>query len=157
MCLTQMYRNSFPFSVLPDFLFEIFSTMASAESVLASDSLTTTRRTTLPPAVSMTSTSDILLPAIVNPPHLNVFDDFGLSHLHHYVRSDNVELKAVHQEAYPTAIFYVTTILAIYVCGLLVILIHYMNSSYGRWAWTLNDVWDELRYWYNDLNVIVLF
>ena len=71
----------------------------------------------------------------------------GLSHLHHYVRVDNVpELQAVHQEAYPTAIFYVTTILALYACGLLIILIHYMNSSYGKWAWSFNDVWDELRY-----------
>ena len=71
----------------------------------------------------------------------------GLSQLHHYVGPDNVpELQAVHRDAYPTAIFYLSTILGLYFCGLLVILIHYMNSSYGKWAWTIHDVWDELRY-----------
>ena len=69
-----------------------------------------------------------------------------LSPLHLHVGPDNgPELQAVHKEAYPTAIFYVTTILALYACGLLIILIHYMNSYYGKWAWSLNDVWDELK------------
>ena len=49
------------------------------------------------------------------------------------------------QEARPSAIFYVVTILGLYVLGLLFILVHYMNSSYGQWAWTLTDVWDEMR------------
>ena len=73
-------------------------------------------------------------------------NELGLSQFYHYVGPDNVpELQAVHRDAYPTAIFYLATILGLYVFGLLVILIHYMNSSYGQWAWTLNDVWDELR------------
>ena len=70
-----------------------------------------------------------------------------MSQLHHYVGPDNIsELQAIHKDAYPTAIFYLSTILGLYVLGLFVILVHYMNSSYGKWAWTLNDVWDELRY-----------
>ena len=32
-----------------------------------------------------------------------------------------------------------------YLFGLVVILVHYMNSSYGKWTWTLSDVWDELQ------------
>ena len=79
-----------------------------------------------------------------SPAYLN---DMALNQLHHYVGPENVpELKALHRDAYSTAMFYLTTILSLYLCGLLVILIHYMNSSYGKWAWTLNDVWDELRY-----------
>ena len=74
-------------------------------------------------------------------------NELGLSQLHHYVGPDNVpELRAVHRDAYPTAIFYLATILGLYLLGLLTILIHYMNSSYGKWAWTLSDVWDEIRY-----------
>ena len=73
--------------------------------------------------------------------------ELGMSQLHHYVGPDNIsELQAIHKDAYPTAIFYLSTILGLYVLGLFVILVHYMNSSYGKWAWTLNDVWDELRY-----------
>ena len=73
--------------------------------------------------------------------------ELGLSQLQHYVGPDNVpELRAVHRDAYPTAIFYLATILGLYLLGLLAILIHYMNSSYGKWAWTLSDVWDEIRY-----------
>ena len=73
--------------------------------------------------------------------------ELGLSQLQHYVGPDNVpELRAVHRDAYPTAIFYLATILGLYLLGLLTILIHYMNSSYGKWAWTLSDVWDEIRY-----------
>merc|ERR1712004_258660 len=72
--------------------------------------------------------------------------ELGLSQLQHYVGPDNVpELRAVHRDAYPTAIFYLATILGLYLLGLLTILIHYMNSSYGKWAWTLSDVWDEIR------------
>lgn len=72
--------------------------------------------------------------------------ELGMSQLHHYVGPDNIsELQAIHKDAYPTAIFYLSTILGLYVLGLFVILVHYMNSSYGKWAWTLNDVWDELR------------
>ena len=70
-----------------------------------------------------------------------------MSQLHHYVGPDNIsELQAIHKDAYPTAIFYLSTILGLYILGLFVILVPYMNSSYGTWSWTLNDVWDELRY-----------
>ena len=55
------------------------------------------------------------------------------------------ELKAIHSEGQATAVFYVATILCMYFLGLLVIFVHYMNSSYGKWTWTCSDVWDELR------------
>ena len=31
-----------------------------------------------------------------------------------------------------------------YLFGLILIFIHYMNSSYGKWMWTLSDAWEEL-------------
>jgi len=55
------------------------------------------------------------------------------------------ELEAIHASAPKTAVIYVTSVLIIYVVGLLVILIHHMNSAYGPWAWSLSDAMDELR------------
>ena len=53
--------------------------------------------------------------------------------------------------------FYITTILVMYLLGLILIFVHYMNSSYGKWNWTLSDAWDELtpaffnqRYFYDN-------
>jgi succinate dehydrogenase hydrophobic anchor subunit len=40
---------------------------------------------------------------------------------------------------------YVSSILALYVLGLLVIVVHHMNSSYGAWAWGLTDLWAEFK------------
>ena len=108
-------------------------------------------------AKSMNSANSIELPAHQNTPVTSMssfnrksnqyLPELGMSQLHHYVSPENKsELRALHKEAYPTAIFYLSTILGLYVLGLVVILIHYMNSSYGKWTWTLNDVWDELRY-----------
>lgn len=54
-------------------------------------------------------------------------------------------VQVIHSEAQPSAVFYVATILLLYVIGLIVILVHYMNASYGTWNWSLSDVWDELR------------
>jgi len=51
----------------------------------------------------------------------------------------------IHGDAPPSAAFYVSTILLLYLLGLLLILVHYMNSSYGSWNWNLADVWRELR------------
>ena len=69
-----------------------------------------------------------------------------LSPLQHNVLEHNIpELKAIHSGAHPTAMFYITTIIIMYLFGLIVILVHYMNSSYGKWTWTLSDVWDELQ------------
>ena len=62
----------------------------------------------------------------------------------HVTGKNDAELQAIHSGAQPTAMFYVTTILIMYLFGLLTIFIHYMNSSYGKWTWTLSDVWDEL-------------
>ncbi len=53
-------------------------------------------------------------------------------------------LQAIHGDAPPSAVFYVSAILALYLMGLLVILAHYMNSSYGAWNWSLIDVWREV-------------
>ena len=72
---------------------------------------------------------------------------FGeLSPLRHDVWDHNIpELKAIHSGAHPTAMFYVTTIIIMYLIGLILIFVHYMNSSYGKWTWTLSDAWDELK------------
>lgn len=55
------------------------------------------------------------------------------------------ELRQVHSDASPTAYVYVTTIASLYMVGLVIIIVHYMNSSYGKWRWTLTDVWEEFR------------
>ena len=57
---------------------------------------------------------------------------------------NDAELKLIHDGAHPTAMFYITTILVMYLLGLILIFVHYMNSSYGKWNWTLSDAWDEL-------------
>lgn len=57
---------------------------------------------------------------------------------------NDAELKLIHDGAHPTAMFYITTILVMYLIGLILIFVHYMNSSYGKWNWTLSDAWDEL-------------
>jgi len=72
-------------------------------------------------------------------------DMMRLSQLHHYVSPENHhELRAIHQEAQSTALIYLSTIGGLYLVGLVLILIHYMNTSYGKWTWTLRDVWDEI-------------
>ena len=43
------------------------------------------------------------------------------------------------------AVAYVSTIFLLYLIGLGIILVHYMNSSYGSWTWNLDDLWEELR------------
>ena len=68
----------------------------------------------------------------------------GTSPLRLHVASDSPELSAIHEAAQPRAMFYITIILTMYLFGLILIFIHYMNSSYGKWAWTLSDAWDEL-------------
>ena len=64
--------------------------------------------------------------------------------LHINTAKSNAQLNDIHKAAHPTAMFYITTILSMYLFGLLLIFVHYMNSSYGKWTWTLSDVWDEL-------------
>ncbi len=51
----------------------------------------------------------------------------------------------IHSDARPTALFYVSAILSLYLVGLAVILVHYMNSCYGAWNWSAADVWREIR------------
>ena len=66
--------------------------------------------------------------------------------LHQYVAPHNIqELQEIHANARPTAVAYVSTIFLLYLIGLGVILVHYMNSSYGSWTWNLDDLWEELR------------
>ena len=125
--------------------------MDTAEFIIASPNISTTttiatKSTTIPSANIIKET--VAKYSGIKRPQLNAhnYHHHYLSPLHLHVGPDNgPELQAVHKEAYPTAIFYVTTILALYACGLLIILIHYMNSYYGKWAWSLNDVWDELK------------
>lgn len=72
--------------------------------------------------------------------------DLSITHLHHFVGPRNVEeLDAIHGSAKHTATFYISTILTLYVIGLVLILIHYMNSYYGSWNWSIFDVWTELK------------
>ena len=128
--------------------------MASSPNNISTSADIATKSTTTTMIPSLTASniiketvakySGIKRPQLINAHN---YHHHYLSPLHLHVGPDNgPELQAVHKEAYPTAIFYVTTILALYACGLLIILIHYMNSSYGKWAWSFNDVWDELRY-----------
>lgn len=85
-------------------------------------------------------------PHRVSKPSNQFYTELGMSQLHHYVTRNNMhEFRALHREAEPSAIFYISTIVCLYVIGLVLILVHYMNSSYGQWAWSLSDVWDELR------------
>lgn len=56
-----------------------------------------------------------------------------------------LELEAIHASAPATAVIYVISVLVIYLVGLCLILIHHMNSAYGRWAWSLSDARDELK------------
>lgn len=73
------------------------------------------------------------------PPLVNL----GLT-LHHFVGAKNIqELNTIHKDAKPTAVYYVSSIFFLYFMGLMVILIHYMNSAYGAWSWNLGDLWDE--------------
>lgn len=66
--------------------------------------------------------------------------------LHQYVAPHNIqELHEIHANARPTAVAYVSTIFLLYLIGLGVIVVHYMNSSYGSWTWNLDDLWEELR------------
>ncbi len=53
--------------------------------------------------------------------------------------------QVIHSDARPTALFYVSAILSLYLVGLAVILVHYMNSCYGAWNWSAADVWREIR------------
>ena len=70
----------------------------------------------------------------------------GFGHLHYHIGPQNVEeLKAIHSRAGPSATFYVTAIFCLYLLGLAVILVHYMNSYYGSWNWTLDDIWVEVK------------
>ena len=55
------------------------------------------------------------------------------------------ELEAIHASAPATAAVYVSSVLAIYVLGLIIIFMHHMNTAYGPWIWTLADACDELR------------
>ena len=75
---------------------------------------------------------------------IEAFEGASPLRLHVNTAKSDAELQAIHSGAQPTAMFYVTTILIMYLFGLLTIFIHYMNSSYGKWTWTLSDVWDEL-------------
>jgi len=70
----------------------------------------------------------------------------GFGYLHHVIGPQNVEeLKVIHRQAGPTATFYITTIICLYLLGLAVILVHYMNNYYGAWNWTFADVWIEVK------------
>ncbi len=63
----------------------------------------------------------------------------------HYFLLFLLELEAIHASAPTTAVVYVTIVLIIYLFGLMVILVHHMNSAYGPWAWSLTDARDELK------------
>ena len=80
----------------------------------------------------------------VNAP-ITAFEVIPSSLMHDVNNPTNeAELKVVHDGAHPTAMFYITSILIMYLFGLLLIFVHYMNSSYGKWNWTPSDAWDEL-------------
>ena len=63
----------------------------------------------------------------------------------HVVPADPADLKAVHDHALKKAAFYVSVILALYLAGLALVLVHYMNGAFGRWNWTLQDAWEEIK------------
>ncbi len=61
------------------------------------------------------------------------------------IGSFSTELEAIHASAPATAAVYVSSVLVIYVLGLIIIFMHHMNTAYGPWIWTLADACDELR------------
>jgi len=80
---------------------------------------------------------------------LCTYCDNKMGHLHHYIGPHhvkaNAELRALHGQAAPSATFYVVSILSFYLFGLALILVHYMNSYYGAWNWSLSDAWLEVK------------
>lgn len=55
------------------------------------------------------------------------------------------ELREIHTAAAHTAVYYVVTIVMVYLLGLAAIAIHHMNSSYGGFfAWTMSDLWEDI-------------
>jgi hypothetical protein len=46
-----------------------------------------------------------------------------------------LELEAIHASAPATAVIYVSSVLAIYLLGLIIIFMHHMNTAYGPWIW----------------------
>ena len=68
-------------------------------------------------AKSMNPANSMKLPHQNTPSSFNrksnqYLPELGMSQLHHYVSPENKsELRAIHKEAYPTAIFYLSTIL----------------------------------------------
>ena len=75
---------------------------------------------------------------------IDAFEGTSSLRLHVNTKQSLAELNATHESAPHTAWFYITTILIMYLFGLILIFVHYMNSSYGKWMWTLSDAWDEL-------------
>ncbi len=66
--------------------------------------------------------------------------------IHHLVSPENrPELAKIHGDAPVTGAIFVSTIVLLYLVGLGLIAVHYMNASYGRWSWTLDDLWEEIR------------
>ena len=66
--------------------------------------------------------------------------------LHHYIGPFNErELQQVHDDARTIAIVYISAVALVYLACLGGIFVHYMNSSYGTWTWTLDDVWTEVK------------
>lgn len=55
------------------------------------------------------------------------------------------ELARIHMAARHTAVNYVSTIFALYFLGLAVIVVHYMNGSFGAWSWTCTDLVEEFN------------
>ena len=55
------------------------------------------------------------------------------------------ELARIHMAARHTAVNYVSTIFALYFLGLAVIVVHYMNGSFGAWSWTCSDLVEEFN------------
>ena len=56
-----------------------------------------------------------------------------------------VELEAIHANAPTTAVVYVSSVIFLYLLGLIFIFMHHMNTAYGPWIWTFADAYDELR------------
>ena len=60
------------------------------------------------------------------------------------VPADPNEVREIQADAFRKAAFYVGVILGLYLVGLVLVLVHYMNGAFGRWNWTLADVWEEI-------------
>ena len=75
---------------------------------------------------------------------LGAFEGTSPLRLHVDTKQSEAELNEIHKNANHTAMFYISIILSMYLFGLILIFIHYMNSSYGKWMWTLSDAWEEL-------------